>query len=362
MKVISSLRYCLIITFILLTTQTSRAGEAINKELTLQGVSHFLPGLIRDIGAIYRKDDSLIIIPNKGTNFLVNKYDERVADHLAAFHLNDSDALWNLLRTTFPKTVGEGYWRAALPFAKNTLLFLDGMNARIIAYDAAEKSFIFERSVILDRLKPPRDKRGEPTNPEIAAFRAKFTKSLAKLVAANEKVKGLPLVIDPERTKEAKLRGMVPVIPNPHLTLTGIAKIPEGWPRGDDAQFLVSSEIEGFSLMTMHCDEKNVSLCLIKRGCYLESVGKLTPDGVVSLAVSKKRNWLLIGDKIQHEIAIFKYDSCYHVHRIGTILLPYEMYELSAIMVDDADNLFIGTRFPDNYNNAALYVWLANAW
>jgi hypothetical protein len=342
---------------------SSQQAEAAGKvrELALPSLKHAQPYIVEDIGALYRNEKELLIFPAKAGNFLTVPYDESATGVTQAFEAPAEQLSWDKTRILLPQTVNEGHFKGAVSFGNRHLFLLDGIGTRIIVLDKEKKSFLFERSIIMDRVLPPRDSRGEPTAKESAAYRKRFIGEFRALEDYN-KDRYSSKQSDIDRLKETRATTMLTLKALPRYFISGIAPLAPGWQKKSGANYLISSQIKGFELMELRCHKEQPGLCETVRGCFLENRGELTAQGIMGIAVSEQRNLLLIGDKVHHEIAVFRYHSCFHVERIGTILLPYYLYELSNIFIDGKDNLWIATRFPDSYHNASLYVWDKKDW
>lgn len=141
-----------------------------------------------------------------------------------------------------------------------------------------------------------------------------------------------------------------------------MAILPKSWREREKSQFLIASQIPNFPLMKMHCSKESLTSCQITRGCFVNGNKRLKSENIFGLAISKKRELLLLGDYKNHEIAVFKYNSCHHVTRIGTIEVPPKIYPLRSIFIDKNDNLWISSIKKDHYHNASVYMWLSKDW
>lgn len=227
------------------------------------------------------------------------------------------------------KKVGSGRWIGRIDNGDKGFFLIDA-RMRLVAFDPDMK-FVRETSIVLDKLEPPRDSRGEPTRYELAAFRRRVTK-MYDSQPANARI------------------------------ATGITPRPETWPDADGAQYLMATRLPGFAVVTTKCDPDNWGQCHIVRGCFLSGKYKVAPENVAGIAVSRKRNLLLVGDTKYNRILVYDYKSCYHIVLKDVIHLPDRLEKVASLMVDDDDQLWVGTEKQDMFLNASLYIWPSEAW
>lgn len=226
---------------------------------------------------------------------------------------------------------GTRRFMGVVPFVRSTLLFLESTDSRIVAVESASGFFVSQRAIVLDKLKPARDSRGEPTNLETATFRQHFMKAFGHINDGT-------------------------------IKLSGLAALPPAWHDGDAHQFLVASRIPGYMLMTMHCLEAELSQCRIVRGCFAEGIGSILPDSVTGVAVSAERRLVLVGDRHRAQLIVFRFESCHNIVKVGEIPLPIQLKELGNVMIDSDDRLWVSTLLPDDYRNANVFVWDSKHW
>lgn len=228
----------------------------------------------------------------------------------------------------FGKLVGKGRFLARAPFGELGYFVLDG-RLKIAAFTPDDKA-VAVRTVIIDKVRPARDPRGEPTSIETARARQRLINAYKKIDSKNLVVSGM-------------------------IAMPNVAKDP------DRSQFLVSTRMKGFPLVSMNCDEKDLSLCRFERFCFLS--GK-RPDSinVTGVAYSDKRRLLMIGDNKYNRIFYYKYLSCHHVTLVGVGHLPEKLAPLRAMIVGPDDSLWVSTMKKDPYLNSSVYVWPADSW
>jgi hypothetical protein len=214
-------------------------------------------------------------------------------------------------------------WRG-IGLYQNALLLLDGVVLEVIAYSLKSNAFLSRHSIMWDQLKPPRDRGGEAGKPETLQFRKKFASAMAK---ADE------------------------------VKLVGMSAVPEKWKETKEAEFFVASRLRDFPILNMACTDDDPARCRIRRGCMVEGASDMVPEDIVGFGVSESKKMVVIGDRKKHLLHVFKYVSCLHVPKVGEILLPKEVFQISNIHIDSEDRVWVTTIRPDNFHNATAFWW-----
>lgn len=183
------------------------------------------------------------------------------------------------------------------------------------------------RSMALDMIKPPSDSRGEPTHKETISSRKKFLNSLKATSG---------------------------------LKFSGITSTPPKWWSGKSTRYLIASQIEGFPLLSLSCDPIDITQCILDRFCLMNQ--HIGVRSLVGIAVSTKRNLLLLGDKDAHAIQVYEFHSCFDIRRKTSISLPKRIKALSYVYVDEEDSLWVASSRPDDYDNASVFRWSSKEW
>ena len=299
--------------------------------VSFKDVLHFKVAKKQDVYGIYLENDKLYTF-EKGADYyylsLPNKKldlkDKREFIY-EPYKKNSEDEI--IYRHPLGKRAGRGFWLARAPFDKGHLL-LDS-HFKIAAFDK-EGVAIAKRDIVLDRLKPPADTRGEPTSKEIAAYRLRLKKAYEKAMSMDKDSLTTGFVRRAARLKDS-----------------------------DGAQFLMATRLPGFRLVTVKCLKTDLSACEVKRACYFSGGSQLKAEDVTGIAYSKKRNLVLLGDKKYQRILVFRYDSCHHVQYLGVVHLPEQLKEMRNIFVDEKDVLWVSTKEKDPYLNASVYAFSA---
>ncbi len=212
------------------------------------------------------------------------------------------------------------------------VLVLDGVNLALGELDGVSAAELAWRSFPWDVIKPPRDRGGEGTTPEIREFRRKFRLHL-------------------ELVEQPRFLGITP--------------LPADWhqePEDNKSHFIVTTKAKEAFLGIMSCTKSDISSCALTRGCYVEGGRTVTPESIAGVAISPKRKLIFVGDRIQNQLRSFRFHSCFHITEEKTITLPPQILGLSNIFIDEDDQLWVTTERPDNYNNSSVFFWKNDQW
>lgn len=252
---------------------------------------------------------------------------------VAAFRLGDKKFLADMTfeippgeRITFDKRVPSGHWRGLIPVGKERLLFLDGAGGSLMAVEGKAMKFLSHRQIIVDLIRPAGDSRGEPTARETAAMRKRFTKHFLAAQGSG-------------------------------LVFTGIVPLPRKWGNKDGAKFLLATRVTGFPVVTMRCNENDVTQCQLERACDLGGWRPKDAVDVAGLAYSEKSDEILIADRRDHSLRVFQASSCAHSPYRGDLRLPEKLKSPTNIAVDDDGRLWVTTERPDDYRNGSVFMW-----
>jgi hypothetical protein len=210
---------------------------------------------------------------------------------------------------------------------KDSYLVLEG---ELIEVSLFSKVFdlVTKRSVAWNIIKPPMDRNGEATAFEIARMQALFA----------------------EKFKQTN-----------GWKYTGLTQAPVSWPAAaGKIRYLIPTRMPKFPLLSMVCDSEDASQCVMERACYARDLNIYS--SLAGIAVSQKRNLVLVGDESTKVISLLRFDSCYSIKKVGEILLPERIKSITDVQVDEEDGLCVSSREPDDYDNASLYRWSAAEW
>ncbi len=299
--------------------------SALGKTLKFDDIQHSQITLVRGVTSLYLKNNILYETGDFADFYIRSQYKPNPGPHQLPFGTirNETDFT---TRVKLPQRVSKGYWRGVVPF-KKYLLMLEGRKMKVIL-DLNGQGFSLFSSIVVDRFSPADDSRGKATSAEVANAIYRFTKKLDKRDSGD-------------------------------IIFSGIVPMPQQW-GGEKDRFFVLTQISGFPIFTMHCQNKDGLVCLLEHQCFVEGLND--NSSLSGIAVSIKRRQLLIASRSDNNISIMSYKSCYQIEKIAELNLPKQLHELNGVHVDHEDNLWVSTTFPDDYRNASVYKWPATSW
>lgn len=278
--------------------------------------------------AITFDKDSLVTLHDKRDYYFHTPFNKNAEEKTMAFTTKPYGIAKSQKFST-GKIIGKGRWVGRVHFQDRGIFLIDG-RFDLGVFDA-KNTPISKRSIILDLLRPAPDSRGEPTNLETSRFRAKLMRNY--------------------RTFKPK-----------EIIITGVVPLPKTWHDKDRSQYLVATKISDFTVMTMKCDQKDLGYCAIKRGCFISSRLRIDPRDVTGIAISEARRLLLLGDRKSNRILSYSFRSCFQIKQVGVTYLPDELEEISNLLVDQNDRLWVSTKKKDSRLNSSVFAWESRDW
>lgn len=188
---------------------------------------------------------------------------------------------------------------------------------------------ILRRSIPRDLIRPPRDRGGEPTKPEIQSFRQAFNKEW-------------------NQTIPYKSSGIASAFSK--ATGTTAAR-----------SYFVALSLPKFPLALMECQKDEPSQCSLTRECYLEGA-RIPAAARAGVAVSEKRGLMIFGNRQEGTLLGYTFHSCFHSVHSHTWVLPKPLKRLTNLMIDAEERLWVTTEEPDDFHNASVYYWPKESW
>lgn len=219
-----------------------------------------------------------------------------------------------------------GMYCASLTPAGAKIQLLDGSSLSLVEIGGNPVKVVIERSIGWDRIKPPRDRGGEPTTLETQQLRARFKQNF-------------------DRTKGTKF--------------TGVAFMGE---TAKENRYFLASRVPSFPLTVLDCDKKMSGDCVVSRACYVENLLGLESEQITGIGYSEKSKLVAFGDNKNQKIHLFKYSSCMHVEKIGLLTLPKKIKRLTNLTIDKRNNLWVSTENHDGSTRASIYFWKESEW
>lgn len=228
-------------------------------------------------------------------------------------------------RVRIPSLVKSTDWIAGLPFGARNIL-IDGTQLSVTTL-SDKNEIIRSDGIVWDLLKPASDPRGEPTRWEIASTRSE----VSRLIKAKSGRK-----------------------------LSGVARLPPEWKGGKEGRFLLATNLDGYPLMQMDCQNDIGVSCMIVRSCEMES--PIGSDDVRGIAPVPGRSAFLVGDYKKNALTLFKYSSCFQITKGATFYLPDQFKKLGSFGISQSGELWVVTLSPDDYTNGSVHVWPSSVW
>lgn len=304
------------------TLQAKTNSKKINKSLPFPDYDHSLTTLEPSISGLIRLPDSLVLFVTDKNMYIVTPFKKDAKSR---------DERFGKLTDSTRKNFSGSFRGLAGTFQDGRLLMLDGMNLAMGELEMKSFTEIAWRSLPWDMIKPAKDRGGEASTPETNEFRAQFKKQI-------------------QNVEQPRIVGFSP--------------LPSSWHKeaGTKTNYIVATKTKKALLGIISCSSQDASSCYFARGCNVEGAGGITPESIAGIAVSQKRGLLFMGDRKQNKLIAFKFHSCFHITREFEINLPAKIMNLSNILIDDEDQLWMTTERPDNYNNASLFYWASEDW
>ena len=217
---------------------------------------------------------------------------------------------------------GNFKWIALKPFLDGiSILFSSDLSALAIQ----KNKTVNRESIIVDRIRPAADSRGEPTRREVSHYRKKITSSIEG------------------------------------LSIRGVAKMSA--PDQDGSQYIAVTNLTDFRVITLKCSSKRVGHCFFNRTCFLaDSNEGFGGEYVAGIGLWKNSKYVLIGDRQYNRIFIYKKNTCHDIRQIAVMDLPEKIGKIRSIFVDSSENLWVSVDTRDFSLSASVYMWPNHKW
>jgi hypothetical protein len=229
----------------------------------------------------------------------------------------------------FPEAMKDGRWMPMGRLKDGILLFLEPWLLDVVAFDLAKNEVIAKKSLILDRLKPAKDSRGEPTGVEIDRLRKEIVRQY-QVMAGQQFFAGVSLLKEDGKAK--------------------------------DTQFILLSRIKQAPIMIASCSKETVGYCQIERSCFWSEPKATALGDLLGLGFSAKHKTAIIGDRKNHQLKFYRFNSCFDMVYQKTMDLPLKIKPVNSVSVDQTDGIWISSDQPDGYTNSPIYYWSSSRW
>ncbi len=283
---------------------------------------------VRDVAVVHRDGGKICLLPPRQRQVLQTAFTPEDARFMAASTLDVADAESFLLDESIPTPA----WSGLFPIHNGMTLLIDGLNLAVASFEPTRKwSLVSHRNIVVDLFRPTSDSRGEPTRVETTAARKKLA------------------------TEMKPLRGEKNII-------TGAVALPAAWAGKKEPSYLLLTRLPSFPLVTMRCEQADSTQCQIERACFVQGFPPKEAAARQGLAISEKRQWLIVGNRERQSLQIYQFKDCFHITLAHEIELPEQLRKLRSVFVDAEDNLWLSTEGADDFRNASVYMWAAKDW
>ena len=205
-------------------------------------------------------------------------------------------------------------------------LLLFNLSDLFVTYVELTDMYVIEHSdLIWDTVKPASDPRGEPPPAEIRSTRSKFKRNMKK-------------------AGRLKFHGFAPA---PWLDTE------------KKSRYLLGSNAPAFPLVLLSCQKATPSNCHVERQCFGNG---LEVKGSYGVAADPEKKLVFIGRPESHSIDVFRYRSCYHLRKVGSIKVWEKAKKIRTLHIDSERSLWVGFNRPDDYENSNVFKYSAKQW
>lgn len=303
----------------------SHDSEASEKELTMSNVRHVQVSIDRSVYGVHRQGDYIWTLPRRGEYFIAGQYNSKAVDSFDAFYMRNRETALSE-RVPFPNSdKNKGTWRGPISFGPH-LVFIDADTYRFNIYDTKDRKFLKSGDLIIDRVRPAADSRGEPTRNEISELRRKFINSWRGYK------KGKAIFADFAELSADR-----------------------AMPSASKYEGLALLRLDHFPLVSIKCVPKNRWFCHLDRVCYLPDHSKLISENLYGLAFEPTGKRLFIATRSPAKIHVFRYNSCFDIRFLESKVLPKRLAEISGMDIDEERALWLSISEPDPYSNGSVF-------
>jgi len=307
--------------FILAISSLSALG-ATTRTLPFPKNGSAMDTIDKNVRGILRLGNQLILTIHNHSYFVVSPF-----NGIKKFQDQTFGKYSESKRHNFPIGSNKGSWQAAIS-SKNKLALFDGENLRIAVFGSDKFEYIGAKSIAWDLIRPAADRGGEPTKVETAALRAKFKKNFRSSAS---------------------------------LKISGVAPDVGGWLGKKGEYFFLATRIKDFPLITMRCLDGDMFSCQVDRACFMRK-NSIKPHQLSGIAVDVKNRELLFADALNHKILRYNFKTCFDSFKVGEIILPKKINEMTGLHLDENRNMWVVVMKPDSYHNASVYQWNSASW
>ena len=261
-------------------------------------------------------EKNLWILPENQVFVVKTPFDDTKKDRKGRF-----GTFLDSKRITIPKILPSTFHGFSCD--KDYYYFLDGKNIEVLKVDK-DLAYHGARSIIWDRVKPPKDVRGEPTEFETQRLRKNFHTAMNNAMTAEKR----PIV--------------------------SWAPIPENWHERKTSDYMVLSSLAEYPFLLMSCHEDDKANCALSRACFVES--PVDVSQAIGLGLTKDRKIKVAYSK-GHVIQTFYFKSCFQITALDMQVVSKEIKPLSGLYIDPFGHLWLSSLIKSDASNASLFLF-----
>lgn len=205
-------------------------------------------------------------------------------------------------------------------------VLVDGRHMQLRFIELTKPSHQAQGDLIVDRIRPAADPRGEAPRSEMLALRRRFVNGAKARLKTGQTI------------------------------VTGMSFYRQ---QGKKSHYLATTAVPGFPLVTVSCALTSSFYCKVDRSCLLPVS---FPNGKVPVGVGyhSRGKTLVVADR--DSVYKLKMNSCFDIRRRGKLKPPAKIRRLTSLAVDAERKLWLGTEGLDDYHAANIYAWPEPKW
>lgn len=293
-------------------------------KLSLESIRHYQISIEAGLAGLFRRDKELISLPKEGDFYIRSKYDPTAKEADLAF-----GSLHSPLEGSERQSLAAGEkgkrLRAVLEL-DSYLLFLDSSRRQLLVWSETRKEWHPSADLILDQIRPPADRGGEPPASEIKRAQKTLQKEYRAAMA------------DPE-------------------LLIGMTPLPKKWRDRDQSQFLLLLRLPRSPLLTVRCEGAHFSRCIAQRSCFVDGLTASELIDLRGVALNEAKNELWVGLPEKQKLLRLSLSSCLHVKVKERLSLDADMKRLSSLHFDAEGNLWVSLDEPSAKLSGSVFRW-----
>lgn len=208
-------------------------------------------------------------------------------------------------------------------------LLIDGRRMQLRFIDLNKPLERARGDLIIDKIRPAADSRGEAPTAELVAARRRFVKGAKARLAQRA------------------------------IIITGASLYQAA---GHKSHYLATTTVPGYPLVTISCQHDSSYYCKIDRACQLPAgvTANLKGQPLVGVGYHAKGRTLVVAGS--QRIYKLRINSCYDIRYLAKLTPPAKIRTLTGVAIDAKRQLWLSTTGLDDYHAANIYAWDRANW